>query len=125
MTPVPEGLSAAYEGFWRILLAGRDFSEDSAELLARSLRRFTLSDELLGLARQAGLGTPAGLRLLGAARDAEMLGLKLWVATGLDKADTEALGRPGRPPGGFWRGRVSPQPRDHLTGRPLRGKDLA
>jgi hypothetical protein len=72
------------------------------------------------LARTAGLSTPAGRGALSGSRDAEMSALKLLQAVGLDKADTETLGRPGRPPGGMWRGRVSVQARDPLTGRPLR-----
>jgi hypothetical protein len=124
VTQVPEGLSQDAGRLWLVLHAGKEFSPDADELLRRSLNRFDLADELLGLAREVGLTTTAGRGALSGSRDAEMAGLKLMLAVGLSKADMEALGRPGRPPGGMLRGRVSVQPRDPLSGRPLR-KGLA
>ncbi len=117
----PEALSERSRALWRALHARYELSPDAAELLERGLHAFDLADELLALARVEGLTSPAGRGALSGSRDANMAGLKLLVAVGLQKSEVEPLQRRlGRPPGI----RAAPPrrdpPRDPLTGRPLR-----
>jgi hypothetical protein len=97
----PTGLSARSERLWIELHAEHDFSLDADELCERGLRAFDLSDKLYELARKAGLATPKAKGLLASARDAAMVGLKLFKGVGFDKIDTTTR-RPGRPSDAAW-----------------------
>ncbi len=94
---VPRDLSPPSSTLWTTLHAQYDFEPHTDELLERALRYFDLADTLLTNAPDVGLTTPAGRGALSGSRDASMAGLKLFQATGLDKADTGEPRRPGRP----------------------------
>ena len=79
----------------------RRFSLDGEELLHRGLEHFDLAAHLRTLAKDAGYATKDGRALLSAARDCEVTGLKLVVATGLSKLAL-AKRRPGRPSDDEW-----------------------
>jgi hypothetical protein len=116
---VPRDLSPRSSTLWTTLHAQYDFEPHTDELLERALRYFDLADTLLTNAHEVGLTTPAGRGALSGSRDASMARLKLFQATGLDKADAGEPRRPGRPSDQAWS--KMRQPRDPLTGRPLRG----
>jgi hypothetical protein len=79
----------------------RKFSLVGEELLHRGLEHFDLAAELRTLAKEAGYATKDGRALLSTARDAEVTGLKLVVATGISKLDL-ARRRAGRPSDDEW-----------------------
>ena len=116
---VPRDLSPRSSTLWTTLHEQYDFEPHTDELLERALRYFDLADTLLTSAHAVGLTTAAGRGALSGSRDASMAGLKLFQATGLDKVDAGEPRRPGRLSDQGWS--KMRQPRDPLTGRPLRG----
>jgi hypothetical protein len=98
----PPGLSARSRRVWKALHADFSFTVDSVAVLQRALEAYDLSDHLLGLARAAGLDSKEARGLLASSRDASAVALKHWQALRLDRADPDAVRRPGRPSGDRW-----------------------
>ena len=96
--PPPQGLSRRSATLWSKILDANALTPDSLETLERALASFDLADELLVLARTAGLDSSKARALLAGQRDCLQSGLKLLKSVGLDKADLEAQprGRPSR-----------------------------
>jgi hypothetical protein len=99
--PAPVGLSVRGRKLWAAMQAANVFTPDSAELFERGLRAFDLHDKLHKLAQKEGFGSQKSKGLLASARDAAMVGLKMFKGCGLDKVDT-AVRRPGRPADAGW-----------------------
>ncbi len=100
--PPPSKLSPRSQKLWGALHDANIFTVDAEELLLRALERFDLADELRDLARTAGLTSKDGRAALASARDSEVTGLKLFIATGLTKDDIDERRRPGRPSDTSW-----------------------
>jgi hypothetical protein len=116
----PPGLSKRSLELWTELQAMYEFTVADEAILRRSLEAYDLHDELQAGARKVGRSSKDARSLLGAARDAALVGLRHWAALGFPKADLGATRRPGRPSGDDW-SRQRRQARARVTGRPLGG----
>jgi hypothetical protein len=114
----PPALSKRSRALWEQLHGRYELSVADEAILRRALEAYDVHDSLMATARAAGLAAKDSRALLGAARDAALVGLRHWAALGFGKADQSAPRRPGRPSDTAWSS-TRRRERDHLTGQPL------